>query len=73
MEKKLWAGELCLRGTNILHRGDAVWNMMSIPAGQEQSELNSKSKKLQLRCMPTTPKWYMKQQQELAMVFATTF
>jgi hypothetical protein len=30
-----------------LHRGETVWKMMSIPVGQEWSELNSRSKKLQ--------------------------
>jgi hypothetical protein len=51
--------------------------MMSIPVGQERSELNPTSKKLQRWCVPTAPKRYMKsqqqQQQGLAMVLATKF
>jgi hypothetical protein len=35
-----------------LHRGDTPWRMMRIPVGQERSELNSRSKKLQ-RCSQT--------------------
>jgi hypothetical protein len=35
------------KGTNILHRGETICKMMSIPASQERSEFNSRSKKLQ--------------------------
>jgi hypothetical protein len=27
-------------GTNVLHRGEMVWKMVSIPVGREWSELN---------------------------------
>jgi hypothetical protein len=47
MAKKPWALMLCLSDTNVLHRGETVWKMMSIQVGQERSELNSRSKKLQ--------------------------
>jgi hypothetical protein len=50
-----WAIMLCLNGTNVLHRGETVWKTMSIPVGQEQSELNSSSKKLPRWFVPTTP------------------
>jgi hypothetical protein len=51
--KKFWAEVLCLGGTNVLHRRESVWKTMSISVSQEQSELNSGSKKLQCQCMPT--------------------
>jgi protein-arginine kinase activator protein McsA len=43
--KKPWVVVLCSSGTNVLHRGERVWKMMSILVGQEWSELNSGSKK----------------------------
>jgi hypothetical protein len=73
--EETWAIVLCLSGTNVLHRGENVWKMMSIPFGQEQSEPNSSSKKLQRWCVPTAPKQWIKlqqQQQGLAMALATT-
>jgi hypothetical protein len=56
--KEAWAVVLCLSGTNVLHRGtgETGWKTMSILVGQERSELNSISKKLQCWCMPTAPK-----------------
>jgi hypothetical protein len=48
---------LFLSGTNVLHMGETVWKMTSLLVGQEQSELNSRSKKLQSWCMPAAPKW----------------
>jgi hypothetical protein len=45
---KTTAVVLCLNGTEVLHRGETVQKMMSIPVGQ----LNSGAKKLQLWCMP---------------------
>jgi hypothetical protein len=41
------------------HKYDAsetIWNMMGIPVGQEQSELNSTWKKLQSCYLPTAEK-----------------
>jgi hypothetical protein len=74
MTKKPWAVGLCLHGINVLHTEERVWEL-SIPAGRECSELNSRFKKLRVWCVPTAPKWQMKsqQQQGLAMVLATEF
>jgi hypothetical protein len=43
MVKKPWAIVLC---TDVLHRGETVWMMMSILVGQERSELNSGSQEV---------------------------
>jgi hypothetical protein len=40
MEKKPLSVVLCLSGTNVFHRGETVWKMMSILIGHEQAELN---------------------------------
>jgi hypothetical protein len=48
--EEAWAVVLCLSGTNVLHKGERVRKVMSTPVGQERSDLNSGSKKLQRWC-----------------------
>jgi hypothetical protein len=45
-------------------QGETDLKMMSIPVGQELSEMNSRSKKLQCWYVPTAPKQQMKLQQQ---------
>jgi hypothetical protein len=57
MIKEAYSRSAVFKKHRLLHKVETVWKMRSIAVSEEWLEINSRSKKLQLWCVPTTTKW----------------